>query len=72
MAGHAELVGMTIASECVVAGELQLPYAAICVVDNMANGIGSALDVDELRATREGNSERLRESIGAVAAELAG
>ncbi len=70
MAEHAEVVGMTIASECVVAGELQLPYAAVCVVDNMANGIGSALDVDELRANREHNAGRLREAIGAVVAEL--
>ena len=40
MAAHADLVGMTIASECVVAGELGLPYAALCMVDNLANGIG--------------------------------
>ena len=42
MAAHADLVGMTIASECVVAGELGLAYAAVCVVDNLANGIGAA------------------------------
>ncbi len=41
MAAHADLVGMTIASECIVAGELGLAYAAICVVDNLANGIGA-------------------------------
>ncbi len=41
MAAHADLVGMTIASECVIAGELGLPYAALCMVDNLANGIGS-------------------------------
>ena len=40
MAAHADVVGMTIASECVVAAELGLAYAAICVVDNLANGIG--------------------------------
>ena len=39
------------ASECIVAGELGLPYAAICVVDNLANGIGSRpLSVAELEA----------------------
>ena len=41
MAAHADVVGMTIASECIVAGELGLAYAAICVVDNLANGIGA-------------------------------
>ena len=39
MAPHADLVGMTIASECIIAGELGLEYAAICVVDNLANGL---------------------------------
>src|SRR5918995_4956844 len=34
---HADVVGMTLGSECVVAGELGVPYAAICVVDNLAN-----------------------------------
>src|SRR6185295_7423378 len=34
MAAHAHLVGMTLAAECVVAAELGLPYAAVCVVDN--------------------------------------
>ena len=40
IAAHADVVGMTIASECVVAGELGLAYAAVCVVDNLANGLG--------------------------------
>jgi 5'-methylthioinosine phosphorylase len=39
-AGHADVVGMTMASECVVAGELGLAYASVCVVDNLANGVG--------------------------------
>ena len=38
IAAHADVVGMTIASECVVAGELGLDYAALCIVDNLANG----------------------------------
>ena len=27
------------ASECVVAGELGLAYASVCVVDNLASGL---------------------------------
>ncbi|MBF0127723.1 MAG: MTAP family purine nucleoside phosphorylase, partial [Magnetococcales bacterium] len=33
------VVGMTVASECILAGELELPYAALCMVDNYANGL---------------------------------
>ncbi|MBF0612715.1 MAG: MTAP family purine nucleoside phosphorylase [Magnetococcales bacterium] len=36
---HCHVVGMTIASECILAGELELPYAALCMVDNLANGL---------------------------------
>ena len=58
MAPHADVVGMTIASECVIAGELGLEYAALCVVDNLANGIGSgSLGIDELEA-RPGGQRR--------------
>ena len=41
MAPHAHIVGMTSASECIVAAERGLPYACLCVVDNLANGITS-------------------------------
>ncbi|MEI7590785.1 MAG: MTAP family purine nucleoside phosphorylase [Deltaproteobacteria bacterium] len=43
MASFADVVGMTIASEASVCLELELPYAAICSVDNYANGIGDEL-----------------------------
>ncbi|MBF0125248.1 MAG: MTAP family purine nucleoside phosphorylase, partial [Magnetococcales bacterium] len=35
----ADVVGMTIAAECLLASELGMAYAALCVVDNLANGI---------------------------------
>jgi 5'-methylthioadenosine phosphorylase len=73
ISAHADLVGMTIASECVVAGELGLPYAALCVVDNLANGIGGRpLGVEELERQREANAARLRAALDAVLPELAG
>lgn len=40
---HAHVVGMTVASECILAGELDLPYAAVCMVDNYANGISKEM-----------------------------
>jgi 5'-methylthioadenosine phosphorylase len=71
IAANADVVGMTIASECVVAKELGLSYAAICVVDNLANGIGArALSVEEMEAHRDANAERLREGLSATLPRL--
>jgi 5'-methylthioinosine phosphorylase len=67
MAAHADLVGMTIASECIVAGELGLAYAAICPIDNLANGIGEQpLGVELLERDRAENVVRLRDALDAV------
>jgi len=71
MAAHADVVGMTIASECVVATELGLAYAAICVVDNLANGIGPGpLDIIELEAARARNALQLHDGLAAVLPQL--
>lgn len=66
IATHAHVIGMTVASECIIAGELGLAYAAICMVDNLANGVaGSALTLDDIDAQREQN-------LGALEAALTG
>jgi 5'-methylthioadenosine phosphorylase len=39
MARFADLVGMTMASEAIIAQELELPYASLCSVDNYAHGL---------------------------------
>jgi len=71
MAPHADVVGMTLASECVVAGELGLEYAALCVVDNLANGIGAGeLDVAGLEDDRIANARGLRAGLAAVLPRL--
>jgi 5'-methylthioadenosine phosphorylase len=71
MAAHAHLVGMTLASECVVANELGLSYAAVCVVDNLANGIeGKAILSEELEAQRESNAIALRDALDKLLPEL--
>ena len=71
MAAHADVVGMTIASECVVAGELGLDYAALCVVDNLANGLAEeAISTAGMEADRLINAERLREGLAAVLPRL--
>ncbi|HEY8809027.1 MAG TPA: MTAP family purine nucleoside phosphorylase [Solirubrobacterales bacterium] len=64
LAAHADLVGMTLASECIVAGEMGLPYAAVCVVDNLANGIeAQSLSSAELEGHRERNATHLRDAL---------
>lgn len=71
MAAHAHVVGMTIASECVVAGELGLDYAALCVVDNLANGLTEEeVSTAGMEADRLINAERLREGLAAVLPRL--
>ena len=72
IAEHAHVIGMTIASECLVARELGLAYAAVCVVDNLANGVeGRRLTVEELFAGRAANREALRRALVATVRELA-
>jgi len=71
MAAHADLVGMTIAAECVVAGDLEVPYAAVCVVDNLANGIGAReISLDEVERQRSANVVRLRDALDAALPRL--
>ncbi len=72
LSAHAELVGMTIASECVLAGELGIAYAAVCVVDNLANGVGDTpLTMEEFYAGAAANSALLIRALDAVLPALA-
>jgi purine nucleoside phosphorylase len=71
IAAHADLVGMTLAAECIIAGELGLPYAAVCVIDNLANGVAARpLSPAELERDRERNAARLRDDLAAALPEL--
>jgi 5'-methylthioadenosine phosphorylase len=77
IAAHADVVGMTIASECLAANEAGVEYAAVCVVDNLANGVeraegpAASLTMAELLAGVERNRPALLESVDRVLAELA-
>jgi len=72
IAQHADVIGMTIASECVIAGELGLRYVAVCIVDNLANGVGEReLTVEEFHAGRERNRERLGKAMRTIVPALA-
>jgi 5'-methylthioadenosine phosphorylase len=72
LARDAHVVGMTLGSECVVAGELDLAYAAICVVDNFANGVAeTTLTSDEVLAAQAAHREGVQHLLEIVAPSLA-
>ena len=73
IAAHADVIGMTAASECIIAGEMGMPYAVVCVVDNLANGVaGAPLSVAEFEAGKERNRALLTAAIERVAGSLSG
>lgn len=72
-ASHTGIVGMTIASEFTLANELGIPAAALCTVDNYANGIGGAdaPDYTEIVAVAKANGERISKIITKIVERLA-
>ncbi len=68
-----DMVGMTVASELTLANELGIPCAALCTVDNYANGIGgaSAPDYDEIVAISRRNGDRITDIITKIVEKLA-
>ncbi len=72
IAQHAHVVGMTVASECIVAGEFGLPYAALCVVDNLANGVTTqALTAEDVRKGQEEHRPELEAVLASSLRTLA-
>jgi 5'-methylthioadenosine phosphorylase len=62
-----DLVGMTIAAECILAKEAGLAYAAVCVVDNLANGLGAApLTMEQFAAAVATNQAALLADLARV------
>lgn len=72
VAGFASVIGMTIGSECSIANELGLAYAAVCVVDNLANGLDvHPLTPDEFAAGKAANRDHLLATLADVVPALA-
>jgi 5'-methylthioadenosine phosphorylase len=68
-----DLVGMTIAAECILSKELGLAYAAVCVVDNLANGLDATpLTLEQFQAAVAGNRAALLADLDIVLPVLAG
>jgi len=72
LADYADMVGMTIAAEAVLAGEAALAYAAVCTIDNLANGIlDKPLTVSEYRRGRDRTAQTLSADLAFVLPALA-
>ena len=72
LAEVADMVGMTIAAENVLAGEAALAYAAVCTVDNLANGISERrLTLDDYRRGRDRTARTLAADLKFVLPALA-
>jgi 5'-methylthioadenosine phosphorylase len=72
LAERADLVGMTIAAEAILAREATVAYAAICTIDNLANGIAEQpLTVDEYQRGRDQTGIRLLADLQQVLPALA-
>jgi len=64
LAGIADVVGMTLASEATLACELGMEFAALCTVDNYANGLGGAvLTYDHILSTSREHRARTDEVV---------
>lgn len=70
-AGVGHVVGMTSASEATMAKELGIPYACVCMVDNMANGmLKDPLTPEQFKANVAGNQPTVEAAIGVVLAAI--
>ena len=68
----ADLVGMTLASEATLAAELEIPFAAICTVDNYANGLADGiLTYEEVLKISRDYRERTAGIVNAIIRNLA-
>ena len=68
-----DVVGMTVASELTLANELGIKCAALCTVDNYANGIGgaSAPDYDEIVRISGENGDTITRILTKIVEKLA-
>ena len=61
---YADLVGMTMASEATLCSEIGIPVAAICTVDNYANGVSDQeLSYETVTKNAEKNRSVVEETI---------
>ena len=72
LARDADIVGMTVASEATLALELGMRFAAICTVDNYANGLGEeTLSYEHILETSRANRLRTEEILTRIVEKFA-
>ena len=68
----ADLVGMSLASEATLARELGMPFAAICTVDNYANGVADGvLSWDDVLEISRQYRERTDQILNTIIRQMA-
>lgn len=66
-----ELIGMTAAAEITMARELSIPYAMLCMVDNLANGLEECpLSTEQFLANVKANLPSVESAVRAVLEKL--
>ncbi len=71
LSAFADIVGMTVASEATLACELGMDFAAVCTVDNYANGLGTvSVTYDHILETSRLNRERTGRIVSDIIRKL--
>ncbi|WP_341275803.1 MTAP family purine nucleoside phosphorylase [Methanoeremita antiquus] len=67
LSGAGDVVGMTVASEAAIANELEIPFAAICSVDNYCNGLCSdKISYEMILKRSQQNKKRIEDILETV------
>jgi 5'-methylthioadenosine phosphorylase len=62
---------MTVASEATLACELGMEFAALCTVDNYANGLGpGVLTYEHILSTSRENRDRTEEIVNTIIRDM--
>ncbi len=71
LATIADVVGMTVASEATLACELGVDFAALCTVDNYANGLGrEILTYEHILNTSRTHKHRTEEIVATIVEKM--
>jgi len=66
-----DVLGMTVASEATLANEFEIPFAAVCFVDNFCNGLSNdKVSYEGILATVKANKTAVELVVGTIVAEL--
>jgi len=67
LAWIADVVGMTVASEATLACELGMKFAALCTIENYANGLGDGvLTYERIVSTSREHRHRTEEIVNTI------